>query len=125
MWAQCLWQGRPRTGFARLWTQSERPGAPTLLAVRGSGWRESVSRRSVSSGSRINKTERPRCAACDRTIDTYSQALAVVARPTVGRPKALTDAQIRQAQQLRASGEPMPEIATTLGVARCCELSGR
>ncbi|OBF96450.1 resolvase [Mycobacterium sp. 852002-51152_SCH6134967] len=36
----------------------------------------------------------------------------------IGRPKALTDSQIRQAEQLRASGEPVPEIADTLGVSR-------
>jgi hypothetical protein len=29
-----------------------------------------------------------------------------------------TDSQIRQAEQLRASGEPVPEIAATLGVSR-------
>lgn len=37
---------------------------------------------------------------------------------SIGRPKALSDSQIRQAQQLRASGEPVPEIAATLGVSR-------
>ncbi|WP_019969760.1 recombinase family protein [Mycobacterium sp. 141] len=36
----------------------------------------------------------------------------------IGRPKALSDAQIRQALQLRASGEPIPEIAATLGASR-------
>ncbi|ASL16254.1 recombinase family protein [Mycobacterium intracellulare] len=36
----------------------------------------------------------------------------------IGRPKALSDSQIRQAEQLRASGEPIPEIAATLGVSR-------
>jgi DNA invertase Pin-like site-specific DNA recombinase len=36
----------------------------------------------------------------------------------IGRPKALTADQIRQAEQLRASGEPVPEIARTLGVSR-------
>lgn len=36
----------------------------------------------------------------------------------IGRPKALSDLQIRQAEQLRASGEPIPEIAATLGVSR-------
>mgnify|MGYP003607611305 CR=1 FL=1 len=36
----------------------------------------------------------------------------------IGRPQKLTDSQIRQAEQLRAGGEPVPEIATTLGVSR-------
>jgi DNA invertase Pin-like site-specific DNA recombinase len=36
----------------------------------------------------------------------------------IGRPKALTDSQIRQAEQLRANGEPVPEIARTLKVSR-------
>lgn len=36
----------------------------------------------------------------------------------IGRPKALSDSQIRQAEQLRASGEPIPEIAKTLNVSR-------
>ena len=36
----------------------------------------------------------------------------------IGRPKALTDRQVRQAEQLRATGEPVPEIAKTLGVSR-------
>lgn len=35
-----------------------------------------------------------------------------------GRPRALTVDQIRQAEALRASGEPMPAIAETLGVSR-------
>jgi DNA invertase Pin-like site-specific DNA recombinase len=36
----------------------------------------------------------------------------------IGRPPKLTDHQIRQAEQLRASGEPVPEIAATLKVSR-------
>lgn len=36
----------------------------------------------------------------------------------IGRPKALTADQIRQAEALRASGEPVPVIAQTLGVSR-------
>lgn len=36
----------------------------------------------------------------------------------IGRPKALTAAQVRQARQLRDGGEPVPEIAETLGVSR-------
>jgi DNA invertase Pin-like site-specific DNA recombinase len=36
----------------------------------------------------------------------------------IGRPSKLTAAQIRQAETLRASGEPVPEIAETLGVSR-------
>ncbi|CAN5223057.1 recombinase family protein [soil metagenome] len=36
----------------------------------------------------------------------------------IGRPKKLTVAQIRQAEALRASGEPVPVIAETLGVSR-------
>lgn len=36
----------------------------------------------------------------------------------IGRPKALTADKVRQAEQLRAAGEPMPEIAKTLGVSR-------
>lgn len=36
----------------------------------------------------------------------------------IGRPKALTVEKLRQAQALRASGEPVPEIAKTLGVGR-------
>ncbi|MGH3556419.1 recombinase family protein [Mycobacterium sp.] len=36
----------------------------------------------------------------------------------IGRPKKLTPAQIRQAEALRAGGEPVPEIARTLGVGR-------
>ncbi|WP_025088192.1 recombinase family protein [Mycobacteroides abscessus] len=36
----------------------------------------------------------------------------------IGRPRALTADQIRQAEALRASGEPVPVIATTLGVSR-------
>ncbi len=36
----------------------------------------------------------------------------------VGRPSKLTAAQIRQAEALRASGEPVPVIAQTLGVSR-------
>ncbi|BCI83450.1 putative resolvase [Mycolicibacterium sp. TY66] len=34
-----------------------------------------------------------------------------------GRPKALTPAQVRQAETLRASGEPVPVIAETLGAS--------
>ncbi|BBX17730.1 resolvase [Mycolicibacterium duvalii] len=36
----------------------------------------------------------------------------------IGRPRRLSDAQIRQAAQLRASGEPVPAIAQILGVSR-------
>lgn len=36
----------------------------------------------------------------------------------IGRPRALTADQIRQAEALRASGEPVPVIAETLGVSR-------
>lgn len=36
----------------------------------------------------------------------------------IGRPKKLTADQIRQAEALRASGEPVPVIAETLGVSR-------
>lgn len=36
----------------------------------------------------------------------------------VGRPKVLSEAQVRQAESLRAAGEPVPEIARTLGVSR-------
>ncbi|OBG00699.1 resolvase [Mycobacterium sp. 852014-52450_SCH5900713] len=36
----------------------------------------------------------------------------------IGRPSKLTAAQIRQAEALRASGEPVPVIAETLGVSR-------
>lgn len=35
----------------------------------------------------------------------------------IGRPSKLTADQIRQAEQLRASGEPVPMIAQTLGVS--------
>jgi DNA invertase Pin-like site-specific DNA recombinase len=36
----------------------------------------------------------------------------------IGRPRALNDDQVRQAEALRASGEPVPVIAQTLGVSR-------
>jgi DNA invertase Pin-like site-specific DNA recombinase len=36
----------------------------------------------------------------------------------IGRPRALTPDQIRQAEALRATGEPIPVIAETLGVSR-------
>ncbi|MGJ6122701.1 recombinase family protein [Mycolicibacterium sp. Y3] len=36
----------------------------------------------------------------------------------IGRPRALTADQVRQAKALRASGEPVPVIAETLGVSR-------
>jgi DNA invertase Pin-like site-specific DNA recombinase len=36
----------------------------------------------------------------------------------IGRPKKLTVAQVRQAEALRASGEPVPVIAETLSVSR-------
>lgn len=36
----------------------------------------------------------------------------------IGRPKVLSEGQVRQARQLRDAGEPMPEIAATLGVSR-------
>lgn len=36
----------------------------------------------------------------------------------IGRPRKLTSGQIRQAETLRANGEPMPVIAETLGVSR-------
>lgn len=36
----------------------------------------------------------------------------------IGRPKVLSDAQLRQAHALRASGEPVEQIARTLGVGR-------
>lgn len=35
-----------------------------------------------------------------------------------GRPRKLNADQVRQAEALRASGEPVPEIAATLGVSR-------
>ncbi|OBF42827.1 resolvase [Mycolicibacterium peregrinum] len=35
----------------------------------------------------------------------------------IGRPKALDAAQVRQAVAMRASGEPVPDIARTLGVS--------
>jgi DNA invertase Pin-like site-specific DNA recombinase len=35
----------------------------------------------------------------------------------MGRPKALTPAQVRQAVAMRTSGEPVPDIARTLGVS--------
>jgi DNA invertase Pin-like site-specific DNA recombinase len=35
----------------------------------------------------------------------------------IGRPKKLTADQVRQAETLRAAGEPVPRIAETLGVA--------
>lgn len=35
----------------------------------------------------------------------------------IGRPRKLSEAQLRQAEQMRAAGEPVPEIATTLGVS--------
>ena len=47
-----------------------------------------------------------------------SQAATGTRGLPIGRPTALTDSQVRQAQQLRASGEPIPEIAATLGVSR-------
>jgi DNA invertase Pin-like site-specific DNA recombinase len=36
----------------------------------------------------------------------------------IGRPKKLTVAQVRQAEALRASGEPVPVIPETLSVSR-------
>lgn len=36
----------------------------------------------------------------------------------IGRPRKLTSGQIRQAETLRANGEPVPVIAETLGVSR-------
>lgn len=36
----------------------------------------------------------------------------------IGRPKVLSVEKIRQAEQLRAAGEPVPMIAATLGVSR-------
>lgn len=36
----------------------------------------------------------------------------------IGRPKALTAEKVRQAQQMVAAGEPVPEVAKTLGVSR-------
>lgn len=36
----------------------------------------------------------------------------------IGRPRKLTPGQIRQAETLRANGEPVPVIAETLGVSR-------
>jgi len=35
----------------------------------------------------------------------------------IGRPPKLSAAQLRQAEQLRAAGEPVPSIAETLGVS--------
>lgn len=35
----------------------------------------------------------------------------------IGRPRKLSEAQLRQAEQMRAAGEPVPEIAATLGVS--------
>lgn len=36
----------------------------------------------------------------------------------IGRPKALTADQVALAERMRASGEPVPVIAETLGVSR-------
>lgn len=36
----------------------------------------------------------------------------------IGRPKAMSETQVRQALELRAAGEPVSEIAKTLGVGR-------
>lgn len=36
----------------------------------------------------------------------------------VGRPRKMSASQVRQARELRALGEPMPEIAKTVGVSR-------
>ena len=36
----------------------------------------------------------------------------------IGRPKALTSSQVRQARSLRDAGEPVPMIAETLKVSR-------
>lgn len=36
----------------------------------------------------------------------------------IGRPRVLTDAQVRQARQLVDGGEPVVEVARTLGVSR-------
>ena len=35
----------------------------------------------------------------------------------IGRPRKLSEAQLRQAEQMRAAGEPVPEIAATLAVS--------
>lgn len=37
---------------------------------------------------------------------------------SVGRPRALDEGQVAVAEQMRAEGQPMPTIATTLGVSR-------
>lgn len=49
---------------------------------------------------------------------TASRAARKARDLPIGRPRALTADQIRQAEALRASGEPVPVIASTLGVSR-------
>jgi DNA invertase Pin-like site-specific DNA recombinase len=49
---------------------------------------------------------------------TASRAARKARDLPIGRPRALTADQIRQAEALRASGEPVPVIAETLGVSR-------
>lgn len=49
---------------------------------------------------------------------TASRAARKARDLPIGRPSKLTAAQIRQAEALRAGGEPVPVIAETLGVSR-------
>lgn len=47
-----------------------------------------------------------------------SSDLSASPRLAIGRPRALSPDQIALAERMRAAGEPVPEIAKTLGVSR-------
>jgi hypothetical protein len=63
----------------------------------------------------------PSLAELELELGRERRAAAKAARKSrglpIGRPRKLTVDKIRQAEQLRAGGEPVPSIAATFGVA--------
>lgn len=59
----------------------------------------------------IAEARRPCASGCGQRITQGP-------RPPIGRPRALAPDQIALAERMRASSEPVPVIAETLGVSR-------
>ncbi|MGO9157330.1 recombinase family protein [Mycobacterium sp.] len=104
-----------------------RNAAEVMLTIRDLGERDIVLRSLREGIDTSNATGRmiagvlASLAELELELLHERQAAAKAARKArnlpIGRPRKLTPDQLRQAQALRAAGEPVPEIAKTLGMS--------
>ena len=104
-----------------------RNAAEVMLTIRDLGEREIVLRSLREGIDTSNATGRmiagvlASLAELELELGRERRAAAKAARKArglpIGRPRKLSEAQLRQAEQMRAAGEPVPEIAATLAVS--------